>query len=65
LNTETSVFVIWNFYSFSTPNKLAIFTAKPLNSVDYLLGKPTRANRNNTIKTKVPVSERMVAPEAA
>jgi hypothetical protein len=33
--------------------------------VDYLLGKPTRANRKNTIKTKVLVSDRMVAPEAA
>jgi hypothetical protein len=32
---------------------------------DYLLGKPTRANRKKTIKTKVLVSERMVAPEAA
>jgi hypothetical protein len=34
-------------------------------TVDYLLGKPTRANRKNTIKTKVLVSDRMVAPEAA
>jgi hypothetical protein len=33
--------------------------------LDYLLGKPTRANRKNTIKTKVLVSERMAAPEAA
>jgi hypothetical protein len=33
--------------------------------VNYLLGKPTRANRKKTIKTKVLVSERMVAPEAA
>jgi len=33
--------------------------------VDYLLGKPTRANRKKTTKTKVLVSDRMVAPEAA
>jgi hypothetical protein len=33
--------------------------------VDYLLGKPTRANRKNTNNTKVLVSDRMVAPEAA
>jgi hypothetical protein len=33
--------------------------------VDYLLGKPTRANRKNTIRTKVLASERIVAPEAA
>ena len=33
--------------------------------VDYLLGRPTRANKKNTIRTKVLLSDRMVAPEAA
>ena len=33
--------------------------------VDYLLGKPTRANKKSTIIIKVLVSARMVAPEAA
>ena len=33
--------------------------------MDYLLGRPTRANKKNTIRTKVLLSDRMVAPEAA
>jgi len=41
----------------------AVFFGKWI--VDYLLGKPTRANRKKTTKTKVLVSDRMVAPEAA
>jgi hypothetical protein len=28
--TETSVFVIWNFYSFSTPKQFAIFAGKAI-----------------------------------
>jgi len=30
LKPETSVFVIWVFYSSSTPKQLAIFTGKPI-----------------------------------
>ena len=47
----------------SGASNFAVFCYKWI--VDHLLGKPTRANRKNTIKTKVVVSDRMVAPEAA
>jgi hypothetical protein len=30
LKPETSVFVIWDFYSSNTPRQLAFFTAKPI-----------------------------------
>jgi hypothetical protein len=30
LKPETSVFVIWNFYSSSTPKQFAIFTGKAI-----------------------------------
>jgi hypothetical protein len=33
--------------------------------VDYLLGKPTMASIKNSIKSRVLLSERMAAPEAA